>query len=95
MSIHEALKAYTINAAWQLHKEDDIGSITMGKKADLVVLSENPYDVDPFDLETIRVMETFIDGRRNNLAQIRTIQGSDINVLDYPHDAKRENDVIS
>ena len=80
--IHEALKAYTINAAWQLHKEDDIGSITIGKKADLVVLSENPYDVDPFDLETsIKVIETFIDGRANKLAELKCIHNTDIHVF--------------
>ena len=68
VSVHEALKAYTINAAWQLRVDDKIGSIKAGKKADLVVLSENPYRVDPFDLERIRAIETFMDGRRTNFA---------------------------
>ena len=61
--------------------ENDIGSITIGKKADLVVLSENPYDVDPFDLERIRVIETFLDGRRNNLSKLKDIRKTDIQFL--------------
>ncbi|XP_038067421.1 protein LONG AFTER FAR-RED 3-like [Patiria miniata] len=86
VSIHEALKAYTVNAAWQLHLEDKVGSIQVGKKADLVVLSENPYRVDPFDLERIRVVETFVDGRRNKLARLKTVRGigTDLHVLESP-----------
>ena len=84
VSVHEALKAYTVNAAWQLHLDHKVGSIKAGKKADLVVLSENPYDVDPFDMERIRVIETFVDGRRNNLANVKTIPTVNIKVLDRP-----------
>ncbi|KAJ8034344.1 hypothetical protein HOLleu_21135 [Holothuria leucospilota] len=81
VSIDEALKAYTINGAWQLHREKDLGSITVGKMADLIVLSKNPYKVDPFDLETINVVESFLEGRRNNFAVTRAIQNSNIAVL--------------
>lgn len=42
VSTHEALKAYTINAAWQIHRDDDLGSLEVNKKADLPILSENP-----------------------------------------------------
>ncbi|XP_038068548.1 N-substituted formamide deformylase-like [Patiria miniata] len=84
VSIHEVLKSYTVNAAWQLHLDQKVGSIKPGKKADLVILSDNPYDVDPFDLEKIRVIETFVDGRRNNLANIKTIPTVNVKVLDRP-----------
>ena len=70
VTIHEALKAYTINAAWQLHIDKDVGSIEVGKKADLVVLSQNPYNVNPFHLEEMKVIETFLDGRRNNITDL-------------------------
>ena len=66
VSIDEALKAYTINAAWQLHKDDKLGSLTENKKADLVILSHNPYKVDPLQLEDIQVIDTFLDGRPIN-----------------------------
>ena len=70
VSIHETLKAYTINAAWQLHIEQQVGSITVGKKADLVILSDNPYHKDPFQLEDIKVVETFLEGRRNGIGKM-------------------------
>ena len=45
VSIHEAMKAVTIDAAWQIHKDDILGSLTKNKKADLLILSKNPYEV--------------------------------------------------
>ncbi|KAJ8034347.1 hypothetical protein HOLleu_21139 [Holothuria leucospilota] len=82
VSIHEALKAYTTNAAWQLHREKDLGSITVGKKADLVVLSKNPYDVDPFELESIKVIDTYLEGRSTKFATVVTIPSTNINILE-------------
>ena len=81
VSLHEALKSYTVNAAWQLHREDKLGSLVAGKKADLVVLPENPYDVEPVDLERIRVVETFLNGRRNNLAELKAVPQINAKVL--------------
>ena len=69
MTIKEALKAYTIDAAWQIHKEQELGSLTVGKRADLVVLSENPLKVDPFKLLEIKVLDTYLDGRSNGLTE--------------------------
>jgi predicted amidohydrolase YtcJ len=67
ISIEEALKAYTINAAWQIHKEKELGSLTVGKRADLVILSDNPLNVEPFKLGDIKVVGTYLDGKRNSL----------------------------
>ena len=39
------MKAVTIDAAWQIHKDDCLGSLKEGKKADLVIVSDNPYKV--------------------------------------------------
>ena len=57
-SIDDALKAYTINAAWQLKRENEIGSIEVEKLADLVLLSNNPKSVPVDDLLSIQVLET-------------------------------------
>lgn len=57
----QALRAHTIDAAWQVFLEDEIGSIEPGKRADLVILDRNPLD-DPAGLRDIRVLETIIDG---------------------------------
>ena len=45
MPIHEALKAVTIDAAWQIHKDDTLGSLMENKIADLLILSKNPLEV--------------------------------------------------
>ena len=45
VSIDEAMEAVTIDAAWQIYKDDILGSLTKNKKADLLILSKNPYEV--------------------------------------------------
>ena len=63
-TIDEVLKAYTINAAWQLKREHDLGSLDVGKIADLVILSDNPKAVNPETLTRIKVLETYLGGER-------------------------------
>lgn len=58
----QALRAITIDAAWQVFQEDNRGSIEAGKFADLVVLSENP--VSSSDIRNIKVEQTYIGGVR-------------------------------
>lgn len=55
-----ALRAVTIDAAWQIFMDDQVGSIEPGKRADLVVLSDNPLNVP--DVRSIKVDRTVIDG---------------------------------
>ncbi len=57
-----ALKAVTIDAAYQIGKEDMLGSITPGKHADLVVLDGNPLTTDPNKLRSIAVKQTWLAG---------------------------------
>ena len=52
ISLDDALKAQTINAAHMLHRDDLVGSITVGKMADFVELSMDPYLADPTKLAT-------------------------------------------
>ncbi len=66
VTVHQALQAITINAAWQLGQEDTIGSIAPGKNADFVVLSDNPLQVPSNTIDSINVLETWIDGQRVN-----------------------------
>jgi predicted amidohydrolase YtcJ len=64
ISVEEALKAATLNGAWQVHQENNLGSLEAGKLADLVVLADNPLKVDPDAIGEITVLQTWIGGRQ-------------------------------
>ena len=57
-----ALRAVTIDAAFQIGKEDLLGSISPGKYADLVILDANPLTTDPDCIGDIKVMQTWLAG---------------------------------
>ena len=57
------LKAYTINAAWSMHQDALTGSLSPGKRADIVVLSEDLFAIPPQLISTVKVEKTFIDGQ--------------------------------
>ena len=59
----EALKAITINAAYQYMEQASKGSLEVGKNADLVILDKNPLKVDPMAIKDIKVVETIKDGK--------------------------------
>lgn len=62
ISVEEALKAITINGAYQYFEEDSKGRLEAGKLADMVILSDNPLEVDPLTIKDIQVMETIKEG---------------------------------
>ena len=62
ISVYDAIKAVTINAAYQYFEEDEKGSIREGKRADLVILDRNPLEVPPEAIKDIQVLETIKDG---------------------------------
>lgn len=64
LSREDALKALTTNAAWQLGLEDEVGSLTPGKLADLVILNDNPATIAAENLTDIEVQETWIGGKK-------------------------------
>lgn len=63
ISVYEALKGITINAAYQYFEEDKKGSLRPGKLADMVILSDNPLKTDPSKLRNIQITETIKDGK--------------------------------
>ena len=68
LTLDEALQAHTINAAWQQKREHEIGSIEVGKLADIVLVNTDPYTVDASRLqETMAVQGTWVSGRRVDL----------------------------
>jgi hypothetical protein len=63
ISVEEALKLYTINGAYASFEESVKGSISLGKLADLVVLSEDPTQVSPDVIKDISVERTILGGK--------------------------------
>lgn len=63
LTVRDALRAITIVAAKHLHADDRIGSIEVGKIADLVVLDRDPLTIPPRDIANVKVKETVVGGR--------------------------------
>ncbi len=63
ISVLEAIKAVTTNAAYQYGEEDVRGSLKAGKKADLIIIDRNPLKVYKDDLRNIKILETIKDGK--------------------------------
>ncbi|WP_313354873.1 amidohydrolase [Microbacterium sp.] len=61
--VEAALRAVTIDAAWQCRADDMTGSIEVGKYADLVLLEDDPTRVDPTRISGIAVSQTLVAGR--------------------------------
>jgi predicted amidohydrolase YtcJ len=62
LSVASLVRGFTLGAAYQLHMEDEIGSIEIGKKADLVVLDQNIFEIDPFTIHKTAVAMTMLNG---------------------------------
>jgi predicted amidohydrolase YtcJ len=62
ISIDQALKTITIFPAYQCFLDHKIGSLAVGKLADLVILDQNPRRVDPQRIGQIEVLETYLQG---------------------------------
>ena len=63
LDVHQALRAITIDAAFMLGLENDIGSIRAGKKADFAVLEEDPYGIPKEELKDIPIWGTVFEGK--------------------------------
>lgn len=63
VSVEAALRAITIDAAYVLGMEDEVGSIRAGKKADFTVLEQDPFEVPPEALRDIPIWGTVFEGR--------------------------------
>ena len=64
LTVEQAIRAQTIDAAWQLFADDVVGSLEVGKYADLVVLSADPRAVPPEEIADLEVRATFLAGRQ-------------------------------
>lgn len=62
ISAYQALQMITINAAWQIHEDDEKGTLAIGKQADFVVLEKNPITADKMEIADIQITATINDG---------------------------------
>lgn len=63
LTVGEAVQGYTLGAAYACGAEQDTGSITAGKLADLVVLSQNIFEIPPPEILNTHVIATVLDGK--------------------------------
>ena len=64
INVEQALTAYTKDAAYSSFDEDIKGTLEPGKLADFVILSENVLQVEPTTLKNVKVLETYVGGKR-------------------------------
>ena len=64
LTVEQAIRAQTIDAAYQLFADDVIGSLEVGKYADLVVLAADPRAIPPEDIADLEVRATYLAGRQ-------------------------------
>lgn len=80
LTLEEALRGITIDAAFALHLDHEIGSIVAGKKADFTVLEDDPYELGVKRLKDVRVAGTVFEGevhlREQALASILSVRES-------------------
>ena len=62
ISVADVIKGYTINNAYQMRREKVLGSIEVGKYADLTIFNENLFEIDPHEIHNVTIFETIKDG---------------------------------
>ena len=58
----EAVRGFTLDAAYAGFMEDSVGSLESGKRADFVVLDQNIFEIEAAQIATVRVLQTWLDG---------------------------------
>ena len=63
ITVEEGLRAYTVNSAWAMYRENELGAVAPGMLADLVVLSDDIFSVAPEAIEKVKVNLTIVGGK--------------------------------
>jgi len=63
LTVEEAVQAYTMGSAYAEFQEKEKGSISSGKLADMVVLSDDIFSIDPAKIRDVKVLKTIVGGR--------------------------------
>ena len=62
LDIESLILGYTINGAYQMRMEDEIGSIEVGKRSDLLVFDQNLFEIDPYEIWKIKPSMVMMEG---------------------------------
>jgi len=62
VTVAQAIRAYTLDAAYVVAAESYSGSLEVGKKADMIILDRNPFDIPEDDIAETKVLKTILDG---------------------------------
>jgi len=63
ISLEEAIKAYTINAAYVMRQENTTGSIEVNKAADFIILDRNLLEINTNQISNVKVDKTYLNGK--------------------------------
>jgi predicted amidohydrolase YtcJ len=63
LTVAQALDAYTLGAAFAGRREKTEGSLEVGKLADLIIISQNIFDINPHKIGATKVVATIVGGR--------------------------------
>jgi predicted amidohydrolase YtcJ len=63
LTVAEAIEAFTMGSAYAEFQEKEKGSITTGKLADMVILSDDIFAIDPAKIRDVKVLKTFVGGK--------------------------------
>lgn len=72
MTRQEALRSFTVDAAYSGHQEDIIGSLSKGKKADFILIDQDYFTMPEQNIWQIKVLETWVNGKKVYAASSRS-----------------------
>ena len=63
ISVEEAVRAYTLGSAYAEFQENVKGTISVGKLADMIILSDDIFSISPDEIRNTKVLMTIVDGK--------------------------------
>jgi len=63
ITVAQAIQMFTIDGVKRMGLEKELGTLEAGKRADFIVIDKNPFRIAPTEIHTIKVQQTYIDGK--------------------------------